>query len=257
MIQKNFFSVSFAAFLAALSIVSCSKSEPETSVPNEKQLLPAPSSYTASSYWTTAEISWEPVAECEYYRCELFSGDTPQGDPVFQTTVADTVVLLENLHPDAVYTMELYACPFDDSEDYAESEALSILLQTASESTDFILEVDSVEKDPQGGYYGMFSWIPRDKNMIYFPFIAQGELYDGAASDEEYIQSYYDTIRMTAEGLGWSLEQYLSLFLKTGDFSGGSMIPEAGKYYVLAFGCERDGTPTTELYKLAFTAGEE
>lgn len=254
MFQLKFLHVASAVFFAAVTIVSCSETESGTIVPDEKQSLLVPLSYTVSSYWTTAEISWEAVAECEYYRCELFAGDTPQGDPVYETTVDEPLVLLEDLIPGATYTMELYACPSVDSAEYTESEALSIPFETESESVDFIIGLSEIEEDSQGGLFATVSWIPRDKTMLYFPFMAQGELYDAASSDEEYIESYYETLKMMAQAYGMTFEQYLSNFLKTGDFSGGSIIPQAGKYYAIAFGCEPDGTPTTKLYKLPIQA---
>lgn len=254
MTQLKFLPIAFAAFFAAVSSVSCSKTDSETTIPKEKQPLPVPSDYTVSTDKTTAEISWEAVAESEYYRCELFAGETSQGDCIFETTVTETVVLLENLTPGESYLLELYACPSEDSEEYTESEALSIPFTTETESVDFVINLDGFEEGEDGYLYVTVSWIPADKEMLYFPFMAQGELYDAASSDEEYIESYYETIEMMASYYNMTFEKYISAFLKTGDFSGASVIPQSGKYYAIAFGCLPDGTPITDLYKLEIIA---
>lgn len=252
MTQLKFLPIAFAAFFAAVSSVSCSKTDSETTIPKEKQPLPVPSDYTVSTDKTTAEISWEAVAESEYYRCELFAGETSQGDCIFETTVTETVVLLENLTPGETYLLELYACPSEDSEEYKESEALHIVFTTAD--ADFIISVEGFEEGDDGYTYVNVSWIPSDKEMLYFPSIAQGELYDAASSDEEYIETYYETIEMMAQYYNVTFEQYIAALLKTGDFTGSSVIPQAGKYYAIAFGCLSDGTPITDLYKTEIMA---
>lgn len=115
---------------------------------------------------------------------------------------------------------------------------------------DFEIVIGEIYEE-DGARYVPISWYPADKEMVYFPFMTQAELYEGR-TDEQFVNEYYETLRMMAQLYGYSFEEYLGAFLKTGDFSGSSVIPSSGKYYAIAYGCEADGTPTTDVYAVGF-----
>lgn len=101
--------------------------------------------------------------------------------------------------------------------------------------------------------YVQIAWYPTDKEMVYFPFMTQATLYEGR-TDEQFVEEYYATLAMMAQMYGYSFEEYLGAFLKTGDFAGASVVPAKEKYYAIAYGCGYDGTLTTSLLAVGFVA---
>lgn len=241
--MKHYYSLLFlAGFLLSLTVSSCTKPDGGAGDEGTPAALPVPETYEVNVSATSADISWSDVEGSDHYRFELFSGNTA----VMDSVVVGTTVFLDNLAPGTVYVMNLYACPAEGSEEYSESEALPILFTTSS--PEFIIKVGDFYTGEYGYRYVEISWVPADKKMLYLPYVDMAEFYDSASSEEEYINTYLESLRMTAAAMGQTLEQYLAPFVKTGDFTGSSVIPSPGKYYAVAFGCQSDGTPTTGVF---------
>lgn len=247
--MKHYYSLFFlAGFLISLTVGSCTKPDDGTEPDGNPTALPVPETFDVTVTETTAEISWSDVEGSDHYRFELFCGSSAVKDSV----VTGTAVSLDNLTPGATYVMNLYACPAEGSEEYTESEALPIEFTT--DAPEFIITVGDFYTGEYGFKYVELSWVPADKKLLYLPYADLAEFYDTASSEEEYLNTYIESLRQSAMATGQTLEQYLSQFLKTGDFTGSSVIPAPGKYYAMAFGCTSDGTPTTGLYMAVINA---
>lgn len=229
---------------------SCTETDVETVT---KGPLPSPANLEVSAGEASAKISWSSVENAVCYHCLLYEGLSTDTAPIQDIAVEGNMASITGLTPGEDYYIELYAVP-SESSGYTESSPASASFTTVF--TDFVITMDGVEED-NGSKYAIISWKPTDKDMLYFPFVSQGETYDSATSEEEFINGYYESLRMLAAAYGLTFEQYIKQFLKTGDFTGSSIIPESGKYYAIAFGCKEDGTPTTPIYKLEILTNQE
>lgn len=237
--MEKYLRLLFAVMLAAMVTVSCRKFGGDTLQPVIK-VLPVPeigSNATSGSICYSIENATEGnsvSAECDE---EWLTGLQEKEEGVISFSVSEN----ESDTPRTAVVVLSYPGARD-----AVAEIVQAGRSAEDPDADIVLEVSDVTS-----FTANVKATPADPEMTYLLLTRSKQEFEDAGSDEAVIQMDLEVFTRYAGSQGVSLELFLeAVMLRTGVTEGvmDTFLPDS-EYYIYAYGIDKFGNVTTELYK--------